>query len=185
MTINISLDTPKIYVTCLSAYNNGYLHGSWIDANQDPDDIHTEINHMLSTSPVADSEACEEYAIHDFENFDGVEINEYDSIEYISALALAIEEYGTPFSLYIEHLGYDDIEQAISDFQDNYSGCFESIEDYAQDYYQQTGQLETIEQAGLNSYYIDWSKIAHDWQCSGDLLFLEESYNEIHVFFNH
>ena len=27
--------TPKIYVACLAAYNNGHLHGEWIDATQD------------------------------------------------------------------------------------------------------------------------------------------------------
>jgi hypothetical protein len=28
---------PRIYVACLSAYNNGHLHGWWIDADQEPD----------------------------------------------------------------------------------------------------------------------------------------------------
>ena len=27
-----TLDTPRIYVACLAAYNNGRLHGRWIDA---------------------------------------------------------------------------------------------------------------------------------------------------------
>ena len=27
-------DQPRIYVACLAAYNNGYLHGAWIDADQ-------------------------------------------------------------------------------------------------------------------------------------------------------
>jgi len=34
---------PKIYVACLAAYNNGILHGRWIDANQDADTIRDEI----------------------------------------------------------------------------------------------------------------------------------------------
>ena len=25
---------PRIYVACLAAYNNGILHGAWIDAAQ-------------------------------------------------------------------------------------------------------------------------------------------------------
>ena len=32
--------TPKIYVACLAAYNNGFLHGQWIDANQETEAIH-------------------------------------------------------------------------------------------------------------------------------------------------
>ena len=42
---------PRIYVACLAAYNNGYLHGEWIDANQDTDDLHAEIKKILASSP--------------------------------------------------------------------------------------------------------------------------------------
>ena len=42
---------PKIYVACLAAYNAGYLHGVWIDANQSLDLILSEIKTMLSTGP--------------------------------------------------------------------------------------------------------------------------------------
>ena len=31
---NVSDSNPRIYVACLAAYNNGYLHGAWIDADQ-------------------------------------------------------------------------------------------------------------------------------------------------------
>lgn len=44
----------QIYVACLSAYNNGYLHGAWIDATQDENDILTEIQTMLAASPVVE-----------------------------------------------------------------------------------------------------------------------------------
>ena len=152
---------------------------------QDPENIREEIQQMLSTSPVSNVEACEDWAIHDYQNFAGITLHEFESIERVSALAQAIEEHGQPFAMYISYLGFDDVDRAISSFEDHYCGCFESVEDYAQDYYEQTGQLEAIEKAGLNSYYINWKAIAHDWQCNGDLLFLEESYNEIHVFYNH
>ena len=184
--IEISADTPRIYCACLSSYTNDILFGQWISADQDPEDIREEIENMLSESPLADTEEpCEKYAIHDYENFQGVQLNEYESLDYVSALAQALEQHGKAFSLYLECFGSDDIETALESFDNNYHGCFESAEDYAEDYYEQTGQLETIEQAGLNRYYIDWKAIAHDWQCSGDLLFLEESHNEIHVFYNH
>ena len=37
----------RIYVACLTAYNNGYLHVAWIDADQDSDQIRDEIAAML------------------------------------------------------------------------------------------------------------------------------------------
>lgn len=43
---------PKIYVACLSAYNDGRLHGKWIELEGlDADDIYKEINAILKTSP--------------------------------------------------------------------------------------------------------------------------------------
>jgi len=35
-------DTPRVYVACLASYNNGILHGEWIDAT-DADEIREEI----------------------------------------------------------------------------------------------------------------------------------------------
>ena len=54
----------KIYVADLAAYNNGILHGIWIDATDDLDDIQEQVNEMLASSP---EEMAEEYAIHDYE----------------------------------------------------------------------------------------------------------------------
>ena len=58
--------TPRIYVACLAAYNNGELHGAWIDADQDADAIREEIAVILTTSPEPNAE---EWAIHDYEGF--------------------------------------------------------------------------------------------------------------------
>lgn len=45
--------TPKkIYVACLAAYNNGYLHGEWIDATQDVDSIYSTRIQMRSAIPI-------------------------------------------------------------------------------------------------------------------------------------
>lgn len=46
---------PRIYVACLSAYNNGFLHGEWIDCDQDAEVIWAEIKEMLKASPMPDA----------------------------------------------------------------------------------------------------------------------------------
>ena len=56
----------RIYVADLAAYNNGKLHGVWIDATQNLEDIQDQINAMLAESPEG---FAEEYAIHDYEGF--------------------------------------------------------------------------------------------------------------------
>jgi len=57
---------PRIYVADLAAYNNGILHGVWIDATTELDDIQEQVRKMLRSSPEQDAE---EYAIHDYEGF--------------------------------------------------------------------------------------------------------------------
>nr|WP_256930725.1 antirestriction protein ArdA [Pseudomonas sp. ABC1] len=57
----------RICVADLAAYNAGHLHGVWIDAMQELDDIQAQVDAMLAASPVG---GMEEYAIHDFEGFD-------------------------------------------------------------------------------------------------------------------
>jgi len=46
---------PRIYVACLTAYNNGCLHGRWIEATT-PDEIREEVRAMLAASPLPDAE---------------------------------------------------------------------------------------------------------------------------------
>ena len=57
---------PKIYVACLASYNNGILHGNWIDADIGEDEINEEIQKVLKTSPIEDAE---EFAVHDYDDF--------------------------------------------------------------------------------------------------------------------
>ncbi|MDR0779720.1 MAG: antirestriction protein ArdA, partial [Pseudomonadales bacterium] len=57
---------PRIYVACLAAYNNGILHGAWLDAAQEPEALQNEVRDMLAASPIA---GAEEWAIHDYEGF--------------------------------------------------------------------------------------------------------------------
>lgn len=40
----------KIYVACLASYNNGRLHGEWIEATADVDAMHDEVARILRAS---------------------------------------------------------------------------------------------------------------------------------------
>ena len=101
MTIDNS-PNPEIYVADLAAYNAGKLRGEWIDANQDVDNIRAEIEKMLSSSPELFAEG---YAIHDYEQFYGVEnyLGEYPSLENVATVAKLIAEKGELAGLVIAH----------------------------------------------------------------------------------
>ena len=176
-------DTPKIWVGCLTAYNAGYLHGLWLDATQEPEEIRDDINWMLSFSPVKDGEVCEEWIICDSEDFGSITIDEYQSIETVSklAIAIAIEEL-EGFDFFYDYFGYTDVEEALEKYEERYQGCYKDAEDFAYQLWDDCGYLKSLENAGINESYIDWEKVARDLQLGGDYDYIKRDFQTIYVF---
>ncbi len=166
----------RIYVACLASYNAGYLHGVWIDAAQDLEDIQKCVNDMLSKSPVEDAE---EYAIHDYEGFGGYGLGEYEGLETAHEIACFIEEHGEIAGDLLNHFGgsLDDARKAI---EENYQGCYKSLGDYAQELTEDTSQIPENLQ-----YYIDYERMGRDMDMSGDIYTIETAHDEVHVFWVH
>ena len=173
---NVSDSTPRIYVACLAAYNSGYLHGAWIDADQDADQIRDEITAMLARSPVEDAE---EYAIHDYEGFEGVSISEYAGIDGVARMAAFIAEHGALGAGLLEQFG-GDMDQAESTLEDCYHGQFASLADYMEELTAESGT--TIPEA--LRYYIDWEAMARDAEMGGEFFTIETARDEVHIFSN-
>jgi antirestriction protein len=149
---DVDFDKPCIYVACLASYNNGRLHGMWIDATQDTDDIQSDIKYMLSYSHQEDAE---EHAIHDYQGFLGLSISEYESIKKISELAQIIEEHGAAYVAYANNVG---IEYAtVEGFEEAYHGEHESELDFATELFD-----ECMEIPYHLANYIDYEKYSND-----------------------
>jgi antirestriction protein len=144
--------TPKIYVACLAAYNNGILHGRWIDADQDEESIREEIQDMLKESPIP---RAEEWAIHDYEGFEGMTLSEYESIEDVVRNANLIKGYGEPYAAYAGFIGEDYATE--EHFQEDYQGEWDSEEAFAQDLAEETMNIPEHLQ-----FYFDCEKFAND-----------------------
>jgi antirestriction protein len=170
-------ETPRIYAACLSAYNNGHLHGEWIDCDRDSDEIMADIKAMLSTSPMAKVEVCEEWAIHDYEGFHGISISEHEGIDRVVEIAQTLEEHGEAMAAYLEHYSFEDIDE----FEDRYQGCYKNKQDFAEEYYDESGMTDQIEKAGLKSYYIDFEAIARDMFMDG-YTGIDKGYEKFYVF---
>ena len=71
----------RVYVASLADYNAGRLHGRWIDATLGAEHIQAETAAMLQESrePFA-----EEWAIHDYEGFDGWKLYEWESFDTVA-----------------------------------------------------------------------------------------------------
>jgi antirestriction protein len=170
--------TPRIYVACLSAYNNGKLHGAWIDCDQDTEAIWEEINEMLKNSPELDAE---EWAIHCYENWQGIEIGEYESIERVAELAELLVEHGKAFAAYYQDYGDYSTEE---DFSDRYLGQYESEEDFVYEQWKEDGRLNQLENLGINECWIDWEAIARDWFIDS-YHSVDVGYKQVYVFSRH
>ena len=162
----------RIYVACLAAYNNGILHGAWIDATQDAWAIYDGISRMLRLSPM---EGAEEWAIHDYEGFEGVRIAEYAGIDSVSEIAAFISKYGRLGAELISYFG--GIEEAREAMEERYHGAYSDLADYVQ------GVTEECQIIPENlRFYIDWQAMARDVEMSGDLFTIQTAHDEIHVF---
>ena len=161
----------RIYVACLAAYNNGIPHGRWIDVTLGEDHVREQIAQMLKASPI---ENAEEFAIHDYEGFEGAQICEYSGIAEVCAIAEFIEENGVLGGKLIDH--YGDLDDAREALDDHYAGCFKSVSDFAQSITEETTEIpENL------SYYIDYEAMGRDLEIN-DVLAIETGFEDVHIF---
>lgn len=159
--------TPAIYVASLADYNNGKLHGAWIDAAREPEAIYTDINAMLAQSR---EENAEELAIHDYDQFGTCRIEEFDSIELVSRIARGIKEHGEAFAAWAE-LNDGDPER-LDHFGDAYLGHYESTQDFAEQMADDLGYTDELAKLpeSLRPYvHFDSTAFARDMELAGDI----------------
>ena len=167
-------DRPRIYVACLAAYNNGHLHGKWIDADQDAEAIQSNIAAMLAASPISNAE---EWAIHDYEGFEGTDIQEYSGIETVAKLAAFVSEHGELGGKLLANFN-GDLEDAEAAFED-YAGEHKNPAEFAQDLIEQTTEIpENL----VN--YVDYDAIARDMELNSDVFTIELGFESVHIFWS-
>lgn len=164
---------PRIYVADLAAYNNGILHGVWIDATTELEDIQGEVNKMLRSSPEPDAE---EYAIHDYEGFGNYRLGEYEGIDTAHEIACFIGAHGDIGAELLAYYG-GDLHSAWETIDENYSGCYKSLAEFAENLTSDTTQIPPALQ-----YYIDYERMAADMEMSGDIFTVRTGFEEVHVF---
>jgi antirestriction protein len=124
-------EPPQIWVGSWLDYNNGRLHGEWIDAARETDEVWADIQAMLAASPTAkqSGEAAEEWGIFDYENFGALKVGEQETISFVAAVARGIAEHGLAFSAWADVM---EEEEALGGFADSYLGEYDSMEAYAE-----------------------------------------------------
>ena len=157
----------KIYVASLSDYNNAILHGVWIDMQYTTEDaVWKEINAMLASSPTTKKygEKAEEWAIHDYENLPSQRFGEHASITELLEYVEAVEEHGEVFEA-----AFDYETRTVADCKEYVEACYigqaETVEQFAEDYAIESGQIN-YDEMSPNSIlrYIDFK-----WYWTGEL----------------
>lgn len=144
---------PRVFIGCQASASNGHLHGRWLFAAQEADDLHDEVQDILSTSPVGGSDG---YFVADTEYFAGYDLGQNPSIETITRVARGIEEHGASFARWLEHHGIDNLDQVERTYVDAYVGQFVNERAAAYDALTSAGVYEAIQMA--------WNQVGHDYR---------------------
>ncbi len=138
-------------------------------------DIWNEVSAMLIASPIEDAE---EWAIHDYEGFEGYSLFEYEGFGEVSKIAAFISEHGTLGGELLSY--YNNLDDAQKAIEDHYAGAYESLSDFAREMTEQSGTSipETL------AYYIDYDAMARD-MAMGDVITIETGHEQVHVFWAH
>jgi len=173
--------TPKVYVACLGCYNEGRLHGKWMDTDELEEEwaILGDIKRCF-TSGFYPLTSCkkphhDEWAIHDF---DGVpNLGEHPDIPYLIKVMQAVEEHGEPFLEWFNldphnKSHHDDLGEA---FQDAYAGEWDSKEEFAEEFAESCGYIDSASTNPL------WRYIDFEWFWNAELRHTHH-YSNGHVF---
>ena len=176
MTNTTTATETRIYVACLAAYNNGVLHGAWIDIDDDTTEetLQEAINGVLASSP---EPGAEEWAIHDYDGLPST-LGENPNLESLILTASGIREHGEIFSAYMEQTGYD-AEEAAANFTDQYSGAWDNREAFGQNLWEEMGYDSEIPEH-LRAY-VDTDRFTNDLFLGGDYFDIRHDF-QTHVF---
>lgn len=72
---------------------------------------------------------------------------------------------------YADYEGINSMEEAVERFEDNYQGTFASLEDWANNLLEETGELSEMPER--LRYYFDFSMYARDCILNGDIWSME------------
>lgn len=165
-------DPPRIWVGSWLDYNNGVLHGQWIDAARADDEVWADIEAMLASSPSArqQGEIAEDWGIFDHENFGPLKVGEQETVSFVTAAARGIAEHGPAFAAWADVM---EDEAALASFTDAYLGEYDSLEAYAEQLIDDLGYNRLLDEVLPEHVrrYVEFNTagLAQDMWLSGDV----------------
>lgn len=165
-------EPPRIWVGSWLDYNNGILHGQWIDASRETDEVWADITAMLAASPTARKHGgvAEDWGIFDHEGFGPLKIGEQETISFVTAVARGIVEHGPAFAAWADVM---EDEANLGGFADIYLGEYDSLEAYAEQLVEDLGYNQILDDSlpeHLRNYVeINVAGLAQDMWLGGEV----------------
>ena len=172
-TPETTTNEPAAWIGCLSCYNNGQLRGAWITAQQAAEEMLEQItygghaeevtvqlgNDLENTTTRCNWCNGDEFDVFDtehlptkmtaaefYKNAETLADLDADTLERLTALA--------------GFLGMENLAELITYDENNYCGQWNTFQDYAENYADETGALRDMPEN--LAYYFDYEKYARD-----------------------
>jgi antirestriction protein len=158
-----------VWIACLAAYNNGRLHGEWVDAAVDDDALRAAADRVLASSP---EPGAEEYAIFDYDEFGDFRVGEYESLDTVARVARGIARHGHAFGTWAQL--HDADPGMLDHFEDAFLGEYESRDAWAREVLDELNldgflRLGSIPEAIRPYLHVDYEGWARDAELGGDV----------------
>lgn len=112
----------------------------------------------------------EEWAIHDYDDFEGVKLGEYENLEKVSQIACGLEEYGEEFGVFIQNCDYDEDGDVVEEFEERRAGVYKDYEDYGYEYCENSCDIPD-----WLTNYIDYEYLGREM--SNDMITVQTPHN--------
>lgn len=154
----------RIYVACLASYNAGILHGVWVNASEDVEEMADEITAMLKASKQPDAE---EWRIDDTEGY-GFLCNE-PSLQDVADIESLMKTHRDEDLVEAAFSLADNAEEA-SRYLERFLGCGSDEENICREWLDESGILDAIPE-DLRQYF-DYDSYLNDKKCGGEWHFV-------------
>lgn len=155
----------NIYVGTYRKYNEGSLKGEWLDLS----DYANKDDFLEACAKLHSDEADPELMFQDWEDIPARFIGESHIDEQIWDWLALSEDEREIVAIYIDQVDQNSpVETAL----ESYEGEHDSAEDWARDFWDQTGMFSQVPEFAQN--YIDYEQFARDCRLGGDMVFVEK-----------
>lgn len=165
---------PRVYVANQASREQGFVHGYWLDADRDADELAADIT----------ATGLRDWTVQASEDFAGVDIHGCTDPALITRLARGVANHGAAYAVYAEFVGTHDPD-LLDKFTDFYVGSYDNAEAWARAVAEDLdwhGQLDReITDPMLRRYVaIDYAKVAREGAEGWDVVTGAD--DRVHVF---